>query len=178
MNLAGLFTQVNRKQMAGLLSVGYERKVRTLWSVQGEVRTMYFLRFGGNHPSPSQTANGVVAVSVGPRFYYHQKKRITYGRQVSNLVGSYVGLNLGTRMLPVRPAWNPDDVPHYFSDNLSLIPHLGWQVKILKHGFVDIRLGFKAAYGDPKRTQHFFPKHTEKFWQILPVSQFRAGFAF
>ena len=139
---------------------------------------MYLIRFGPPNAIASQTANGVVTFSAGPRFYYNQKKRITYGKQVPNLIGSYFGFNIGTRMLPVRPVWNPSEVPHYFTDNLSLIPHVGWQLKILKHGFVDVRLGIKCAYGDPRRTRHFFPKNAEKFWQILPVSQLRAGFAF
>lgn len=178
LNIAGLFRQVNRQQMTGLISIGYERKVRTLWSLHGEVVSMYLIRFGEPHPSIAQTATGVATLAIGPRFYYQQKNRITYGRQVSNLVGSYIGLNIGTRMLPVRPDWNPANVPHYFTDNVSIVPHLGWQLKILKHGFVDIRLGLKAAYGDPKRTRHFFPKDADKFWQILPVSRLRAGLAF
>ena len=130
----------------------YERKLRTAWSVMGEV-SPDFIRF---REAPTRGLRNGFAVrsQVAGRYYYNLSRRIRKGKSASNFSANYVALVLGSS-LGRRAQETPffeyvHGGPFARFDGAVLY---GLQRRLGRYGFVDAALGLAFPLTDsPART--------------------------
>ena len=177
-DLLNIVKTTDGRDFSGVISIGYEQKLSTTWSLNGEVSTAFGVVISPGSKPKTDLGSGQVGVSFGPRFYYNLKQRIGAGTSVNNLSANYFALNIGTRLIQISPGWTAtDNTPHFAVDNITIAPLYGFQRRIFKIGYFDINFGFKFSHGDPIRSQVNVTPGVTTAWQFFPITNLRLGIA-
>ena len=174
-DLLNIVKTTDGRDFSGILSIGYERKLNTSWSVNGELSTVLGFMVNPGGKGALKVGGGQFGVTIGPRFYHNLKKRISQGKSVDNLSDNYFALNLGTRLIEIPPGWTAtDNTPFLSTDNAAISFLYGFQRRIFKVGYFDVNFGMKFSYGDPIRSKVIIPNRR---WQLFPITNVRLGLA-
>ena len=150
------FASIEDSQRLDYLRFGlhfiYERKLRTAWSVMGEV-SPDFIRF--RDARTRSLRNGfAVRSQVAGRYYYNLSRRIRKGKSASNFSANYVALVLGSglgRQAQETPFFGYDYGGPFARLDGALL--YGLQRRLGRYGFVDAALGLAFPLTDsPART--------------------------
>lgn len=151
------------------LDVSYERKLALAWSVNANVIADF--SFFGLIPSlPSNVAvmykgyNSIYGnVSIGPRYYFNQRRRVLNGTGGNNLSGDYLSLVGGYRHQFVENPMIIDPTP---VDVGYLTALYGVQRRVFKNGYFDYQFGLGYRLNNSSLERYFL------------VSDLKIGIAF
>ncbi len=112
------------------------------------------------------------------RWYHSQKKNILKGISGNNLSGDFYALNVAR--IATRYQFSEGDVRKEGDLSTSAVMLVyGWQVRFLKHGFMQFKLG-----GGPSLTKEVIVlengghQTSDGGVQLLSISEFKVGLAF
>lgn len=178
LDLVNLVQQANTRGIIGMARIAYEQKLKTSWSLNGELSTSYILNFDPKRPANMLLDESVIGVGFGTRYYHNLQQRINEGKNADNLSANYFSFMAGTRLKPSASGWTATDrTSTLYTDNISLYYLYGMQRRIFSFGFMDFNIGFKFSYGDPPRSTIIIPRDAENGWQFIPITSFRIGLA-
>jgi hypothetical protein len=135
----------------------YERKVRTAWSVMGEV-SPEFIRFRNDETASLRNSFAVRSQLAG-RYYYNLNRRIRKGKSASNFSANYLSLALGSSI-----GKQAQETPYYRYNHGGPVARLdaallyGLQRRLGHYGFVDFNFGVpihissKSSKSFPRRS--------------------------
>lgn len=177
-NLLDLVQFNTPKGLVGKLQLAYEQKLKPAWSLNTELSANYFFSAKQSTNPSMQLQDGILTLTLEPRYYLDLKRRIFFKQSRNNFSANYVSLAFSTRLLELNRGFSATDNARYlYSDNFGIAPVFGIQRRIFKWIFLDFHLGLRLSYGDPVRTQLFFPKDSDNVWQIVPHTMLRLGIA-
>jgi hypothetical protein len=179
------------------LSAAYERKIgQSSWSINTELRGSFFNeisfeeivspRTGKTFQTSFQRKNLNIGLSVEPRYYYNQKKRIAQGKSANNLSGNYfaveTSLNYVNYLYPEFGWWGPQNVVYNY---VRFAPKWGMQRRLFKNGFFDFSVT-PLEYFFQLKDSPFYKKgghlniYKDSDTQNIPMPKidFKIGFAF
>ncbi|MBL7825144.1 MAG: hypothetical protein JNJ57_00830 [Saprospiraceae bacterium] len=111
-------------------TVSYEQKLGHS-SIALETELQFILE-----KTPYKTIPGI-SMNLQPKWYFLQKRRIAKGKSGNNLSGLFGGITLGaTRQWETEATYALNDDLLYY-----LAPHVGAQLRLFKHGFVQYKFG-------------------------------------
>lgn len=167
------FTSTGGSQGLDYLRLGlhviYERKLRTAWSVMGEV-SPDFIRF---REAPTRRLRNDFAVrsQVAGRYYYNLSRRIRKGKSASNFSANYVSLALGSslgRQAQETPFFGYDYGGPFARLDGALL--YGLQRRLGRYGFIDAALALPFHLTDsPARTSPEPPGLTIRLTGLLRI---------
>lgn len=177
-NLLDLAQFNTPRGFVGKLQIAYEQKLKPAWSLNTELSANYFFSAKQSANPSMQLQDGILTLTLEPRYYLDLKRRIFFKQSRNNFSANYVSLAFSTRLLELNRGFSATDNARYlYSDNFGVAPVFGIQRRIFKWIFLDFNLGMRLSYGDPVRTQLFFPKDSDNVWQIVPHTTLRLGIA-
>jgi hypothetical protein len=160
------------------LSAAYEHKIgQSSWSLNTELRGSY----STNSRQELPLKNVQVGLSLEPRYYYNQKKRIANGQSANNLSGNYFTVETSLNYFYQHYDYSPNAVVE--GGKVRFAPKWGMQRRLFKNGFFDLSVT-PLEYFLFLKDSPFYKKgghlNMYKVYGDIPMPKidFKIGFAF
>jgi hypothetical protein len=179
LDLFNLVTKADERDLVGEIRVGYEQKIaKSSFSINIEgLFSPYRLKNSDilrGSKDIATTTGRRFGVTLEPRWYYDQKKRIANGKSGNNLLGNYISFEMLYQNQLVTKRHNDKTTALYDIKSLTFTPLWGTQQQFSKRIFYDFKLGWGFRTVDEGKKFYFTNFQSNIYADILIGLRFGA----